>query len=60
MRLLQSNRPFKAVAVVVIAPAVDAEAVKDSIDEVNAARRRDANDCNEEFRGASHLEDDSR
>ena len=57
---LRSNRPFKVVVVVVSVPVADAEAVKDSVDEVDPARRSDANDCREEFRRAFHLLDDAR
>ena len=57
---LRSNRPFKVVVVVVSVPVADAEAVKDSVDEVDPARRSDANDCRDEFRRAFHLQDDAR
>ena len=50
---LRSNCPFKVV--VVFVPFADAEAVEDSVDEVDPARRSDANDCGEEFRRAFHL-----
>ena len=50
-----SNHPSEFVVDVVFVPVAYVEAIKDSVDEVDAARRSDANDCREEFRRASHL-----
>ena len=51
---------FKVIVVVVFASVADAESLQESVDEVDAARRSDTNDCREDFHRVSHLRDERR